>query len=276
MAPAETSHVMKTIVVVLPVLAVLFAGCIKTDKERALANGAKPLTKQEAREQFTGNTAVGTITQYGLNYVVYYDADGRITGTLSGGVSDNARGTWRINDRGQVCNEWSKASWRNGPACNTYYKEGDAYKVFLDEGGVASIGRIEKGNSKKLEMRTDMEVARIGGTLEQLSVESLRSVIPGNTVSGELNALDNTEYYAFYTDDGEVSARIPSADEEDSGTYRITDEGEVCVKWARWLDQKENCGHWYRDGKKIKIFDDGGSLALTAEIRDGDPEKLGR
>lgn len=264
---------MKIALVALTMLAMM-AGCIKTDKERALANGAMPLSKQEAVQQFTGNTAVGTITQYGLNYVVYYAPDGRISGTISGGVNDDARGTWRVNDEGQVCNEWTKRTWKTGRACNTYYKEGDEYKVFLDGGGVASVGRIEKGNSRKLEMRTDMEVAQAAGNLEQLSAESLRQLIPGNTVSGELNALDNAEYYAFYGDSGRVSARIPSAEEEDKGTYRITEQGEVCVKWSRWLDQKENCAHWYRDDGQIKIFDDGGSLSVTARVQKGNPEKL--
>ena len=62
--------------------------------------------------------------------------------------------------------------------------------------------------------------------------------------------------------------------EEDKGTYRITDGGTVCVKWSRWRDQKESCGHWYRDGEKIKIFDDGGNLGVTVKIRKGNPEKL--
>jgi len=265
---------MKVTAIVLPALAILVAGCIKTDKERALSNGAEPLSKQEALEQLTGNTTVGIIPQYNMNYVVYYNEDGRISGKISGPVKDDARGTWRVNDQGQVCNDWSKESWKNNPACKTYYREGDEYKVFLDEGGIASVAKIEKGNSKKLEMRTDMEIAKLGGHLKELPVESLRKLVPGNTVSGELNALGNAEYHAFYRDDGKVSAKIPSAEEEDKGTYRITDEGEVCVKWSRWLDQKERCGHWYRDGKKIKIFDDAGNLGLTAKVREGNPEKL--
>jgi len=265
---------MKITVIVLSMLTLLFVGCIKSDKERALANGAEPLSKQEALELFTGNTQVGIIPQYSMNFVVYYDADGRISGQISGPVKDNARGTWRVNDQGQVCNDWNKESWRNSPACNTYYREGDEYKVFQDKGGVSSVSKIEKGNSKKLEMRTDLEVAKLDSDLEQASVEYLREEVPGNTVSGVLEALDRTEYHAFYGDDGKVSAKIPSADEEDNGTYRITDEGKVCVTWSRWQDQKESCGRWYRDGEKIKIFDDGGNLAVTAEIRRGNPEKL--
>ena len=265
---------MKITVIMLSALTLLSVGCIKTDKERALANGAEPLSKQDALELFTGNTLVGIIPQYSMNYVVYYKADGRISGKISGPVNDDARGTWRINDQGQVCNDWSRESWRNSPACNTYYREGDEYKVFQDKGGIGSVAKIEKGNSKKLEMRTDLEIAKIGGALEQLPVEYLRENIPGNTVSGTLKALGDAKYHAFYGDDGKVSAKIPSAEEEDKGTYRITDGGKVCVKWSRWQDQKESCGQWYRDGEKIKIFDDGGNLGVTVKIRKGNPEKL--
>ena len=255
-------------------LALLFAGCIKTDKEQALANGAEPLSKQEALELFTGNTLVGIIPQYSMKYVVYYDADGRISGQISGPVKDDARGTWRVNDQGQVCSDWNKESWRNSPACNTYYREGDEYKVFQDKGGISSVAKIEKGNSKKLEIRTDLEIAKLGGALEQLPVEYLREKVPGNTVSGTLKALGDAEYHVFYRDDGTVSAKIPSADEEDKGAYRITDEGKVCVTWSRWQDQKESCGHWYLDGKLSKIFDDGGNLGAAAKLRRGNPEKL--
>ena len=266
---------MKTPALVLPVLALLFAGCIKTDRERALDNGAEALSKQEAVEQFTGNTLVGVIGQYRLQYVVYYDPDGRISGEISGPVNDTARGTWRVTDDGQVCNDWTKATWGEGPACNTHYREGDEYKVFFDGGGVASVAKIEKGNSRKLEMRTDFEIAQVDGTVKQISVELLRKMILGNTLSGKLPSFGGAQYHAFYGNDGKVSAKIPGAGEEDRGTYRITDEGKMCVKWTRWQDQKESCGYWYRDSQEIKIFDDSGNLAVSAKIRVGDPEKLG-
>ncbi|MEM8606056.1 MAG: hypothetical protein AAGF92_03075 [Myxococcota bacterium] len=249
-------------------------GCIKTDRERAVADGAAPLTERQASEAFTGNTLSGVISQYGIRFVVYYGPDGRITGAISGPVTDRARGKWRITDDGQVCNEWTKETWQTGPACNTYYKHGDEYKVFLPEGGVASVAQLKPGNAAKLELRTDFEVANAEGKLERVPVGFLRDELPGNTLSGKLNGLGNAGYHAFYAKDGRVSGSIPTASERDTGRYRITDEGEVCVKWSRWLDGEERCGPWFRDGESIRVFDAGGNLALSVTVREGDPEKL--
>jgi hypothetical protein len=267
--PAQMNRITKITTVALAAFALLFAGCIKTDQERALAGGAKPLTKQEAQDQFAGNTLVGSIPQYSMNFVVYYDADGRISGKVSGPYNDDARGTWRVTDEGQVCNDWSKETWRDGPACNTYYREGEEYKVFHDEGGVASVAKLEKGNSRKLEMRTDLEIAKLGGDLEQLTAEFLRKAVPGNTVSGELTALGDLKYHAFYGDDGKVAAKLPSADEDDKGTYRITEGGKVCVTWSRWHQRS----HEVALGSPQALDPIGSSRERGRVLPDADPER---
>lgn len=252
----------------------VLSACVKTDQERAVADGASALSAEDAKAQFMGNTLSGVIPQYNIRYVVYYSPDGRLTGAISGPVTDKARGSWRVTKDGQVCNEWTKETWQTGPACNTYYRHGDEYKVFLPEGGVASVARLKKGNAANLELRTDLEVAKEGDSLERIPETFLRDRIPGNTLSGNLAGIGNANYHAFYRDDGKVSAIIPSASEKDTGVYRITDEGEVCVTWSRWLDGEERCGPWYRDGDKIKVFDAGGNLGLTVTIREGNPEEL--
>lgn len=258
----------------MTMVSVALAGCVKTDQERAVADGAAPLTQEEAIAEFRGNTLSGKIPQYQMRYVVYYSPDGRLTGAISGPVTDRARGTWRVTESGQVCNDWEKETWRTGPACNTYYKHNDEYKVFRPEGGVVSVSQLKKGNPANLELRPDLEVAKSQGSLVTIPVEFLRERVPGNTLSGNLPGLGNANYHAFYGKDGNVAGIIPAAAEKDTGTYRITDSGEVCVRWRKWLEAEERCSLWYQDGDKIKVFDAAGNLGVTVVIREGNPEEL--
>lgn len=256
------------------VLVALSASCIKTDKERAITAGATPLTREEAAEVLSGNTLTGVIPQYNIRFVSFYSPDGRIVGAISGPVTDRARGTWRITEDGQVCNEWDKETWRSGTTCNTFYRDGDELKVFLPEGGIASKAEVKLGNAAKLELRSDYEVAVSSGSIERVPADFLRERVPGNTVSGKLTGLGNATYHAFYGSDGTISGFIPTASERDVGSYRITEEGEVCVTWRRWLEGDEHCGPWFRDGESIRVFDASGNLALTVGLRTGDPESL--
>ncbi|MGB5811065.1 MAG: hypothetical protein WBG86_11080 [Polyangiales bacterium] len=252
----------------------IVTGCVKTDQERAVADGATPLTKQEVLSEWVGNTQVGVIHQYSIEFAVYYSPDGRLSGAISGPVRDTARGTWRVTEDGQVCNEWNKETWKTDPSCHVYFRHGDELEVFLPKGGVASVSRITPGNSKRLELRSDFEVAQAAGGLERIAVTTLREQIPGNTLSGKLNGLGDANYHAFYSKQGKVAGTIPSASERDTGVYRITDDGEVCVTWTRWLAHEEHCGPWYQDGDAIKVFDAAGNLALTVTVREGNPEKI--
>jgi hypothetical protein len=83
-----------------------------------------------------------------------------------------------------------------------------------------------------------------------------------------------TELQLSYARDGRAAVRVPSVNEDDTGSYRITDDGRVCVKWQRLQKGRETCGTWLREEEGFRVFDSLGTLSLVAKIRKGNPEKL--
>jgi hypothetical protein len=252
----------------------LAAGCIQTDRERAVDEGAKPVTKAEASGQLPGNTLSGALPQYNVQFTVFYAADGTLVGKLAGPISDKARGRWEIRDDGQVCNTWDKPSWNTGPRCNQYLKVGAELRVFNEMGALVSRAKIEPGNANKLELRSDLELAQESGELTPLAADALRQRLEGNTISGELPALNSASYHALYASGGKVSASIPGALEADQGSWRIDDSGALCVKWTHWQEGRESCARFFAKGAEVRVYDQSGSLAVRGKIREGNPEKL--
>lgn len=259
-------------VVTMGLLATLAAACMKTDKESAIANGAKPLTKTQAEKQLIGNTMKGSIMtpQATITYSVYFSPDGRTTGKA---MTDRDHGTWKFQDDGKVCITWGK--WQEAKeTCTVYYKDGEQYKVFSDRGATTTVARVVKGNPEKLSLDTDKTLAEKQG-LAKLDGATLREKLRGNTLSGVLKALNDAKYHVFYAEDGKTSGKLlgPLAD-TDKGAYRIEDNGDVCVKWNKWANATENCGPIFAAGDELKMFDPSGGLAVVAKLRDGNPESL--
>lgn len=260
----------------LPILAccaaVTAAGCMKTDHEAALERGAKALSAAEAQAAFSDHTMVGVIPQYNIEFAVYYAPSGVAVGKIAGAMQDKDRGQWRIAQDGKLCVRWGH--WEDGEeACRTSWLDEGKYKTFLEQGRMASEATRHEGNAQKLELRSDLEIEQAKAASKPEDAQSLREVLVGNTASGLLK-VGSTEVHVYYAEDGRAAVRVPAVKEDDSGSYRITDDGQLCVKWQRLQKGRESCGTWLREDKGFRVFDSLGTLSLVAKVRKGNPEKL--
>jgi hypothetical protein len=250
----------------------LFTGCLKTDKERTLANGGVALDAAAVRKTFIGNTLAGQVTAGGFQvpYAMYLDPAGRTTGTAAG---DNDRGEWRIQDDGALCIKWMR--WLDAAEnCRIYYHDGAQFKAFVPQGGLASVSKVEPGNSHKLSSKTDLENALEKGATP-LSAADARSELLGNTLSGAFKPLQDAPIHTFYAPDGKLAAQIGGMmNDKDKGEFHIDDAGQVCSRWHKWNDAKEGCGKLYRSGEQLQFFTPTGSLAVVGKIVKGNSEKL--
>jgi hypothetical protein len=257
--------------VVIAVL--LLAGCLKTDKERTLANGGVALDAAGIRKTFVGNTLAGQVTAGGFQvpYAMYLDPGGRTSGTAAG---DNDRGEWHINDDGALCIKWMR--WLDAKEnCRIYYHDGAEYKAFVPQGGLASVSKVLPGNPRKLSAKTDLETALEQGGVTPLSAAEVRSELAGNTLSGAFKPLQDAPIQTYYGPDGKLAAQIGGTmSDKDKGEFHIDDAGQVCSRWHKWNDAKEACGKLYRAGDKLEFFTPTGSLAVVGKIVKGNSEKL--
>jgi hypothetical protein len=254
-------------------LAVLtLTGCLKTDKERTLSNGGVALDAAATRKTFIGNTLAGQVTAGGFQvpYAMYLDPSGRTSGTAAG---DNDRGEWRIQDDGALCIKWMR--WLDAAEnCRVYYHEGAEYKAFVPQGGLASVSKVEPGNSRKLSAKTDLESAVEKGAAPLTAAEA-RDQLTGNTLVGTFKPLRDAPIQTFYGPDGRLAAKIGGAmSDNDNGDFHIDDSGMVCSRWHKWNDKKEGCGKLYKAGDKLEFFTPTGSLAVVGTIVKGNSEKL--
>jgi hypothetical protein len=250
----------------------LLQGCLKTDKERTLSNGGVALDGASVTKTFVGNTLTGQVSAsgYQVPYVMYVDPSGRIIGTAGG---DNDRGTWRVDDQGELCLSWSR--WQEAKEhCSVYFHEGDQFKTFVKEGGISSVSKVEPGNSHNLSAKTDLEVA-LAKQITPLTAADARAQLIGNTFSGTFKPLSDAPIQTFYSPDGKVAAHLGGmANQNDTGAFHIDDEGQVCVRWTKWNDAKEGCSKLYREGDKLEQFTPTGSLGVVGTIVKGNSEKL--
>lgn len=121
-----------------------------TPLEDAVAKGVKTLSADQVRANFTSNTMEGQIPSESLRYSVFCSDDGRLAGSArgaSGGQKDS--GKWRVSDRGEVCFKWT--TWLGAKEhCAQVFKKGKRYVVFDPEGEIATMFKINPGNTKNL------------------------------------------------------------------------------------------------------------------------------
>ncbi len=258
-------------------LLLLFAltGCLDNEQDAAVANGAAQLTKADAEKALVDHTLIGSIPHLKIDFAIYYASGGRLVGVIAGAMDGRDRGAWRVADDGKVCLRWSQ--WQDGDeTCSELWRDGDRYKVFESVAGrMVSVARRERGNVQKLELRTDLELVQAKKPIEAVSAEVLRAMLPGNTITGSVPAMQSAERHAFYAPDNKVFANIPSAVMKDHGTYHITDDGKVCATWSYLQGGHESCERWFKSTKGYLVFDAFDVLRLIGEVRPGNPEKLG-
>ena len=94
-------------------------------------------------------------------------------------------------------------------------------------------------------------------------IDDFRASLPGATI------------HVFFAPDGSMGVKVPIIASADRGTYRISDDGHVCVRLEAWGQGIEDCGYPQRGaGGSYLVYDDGGSLALSLEVKPGNPEGI--
>ena len=268
-------------------VALAVVGCATTGKEDAEASGAKPMSAQEAKAAFAGNSVIGEIPDIPSSaregrvdtakytYTAFLSQDGRVAGlgrSKFGNASD--RGKWRVGDKGELCLGWSKWSI-DGENCHSVYKLDDgSYKIFAPEGGTLATFKVAKGNPAKLNTNTPMEDAVARG-VKTLSTAQARAALSANTMHGEIPS-ESVCYSVFCAEDGRLAgtARGAAGAEKDSGKWRVTDSGEVCFKWTSWLGGDEHCAAVFKKGKRYVVFDPEGEIGTIFKIDIGNIKNL--
>jgi hypothetical protein len=252
----------------------LSAGCGDTELDAAIANGAKKLSKAEAVQALSDHTLVGAIPHLNIEFTLYYAADGRLLGAVTGALKGRDRGVWRVADDGQVCLRWSE--WEEGDEkCRELWQDKSELKIFEQKSGRAiSVAKSKPGNVRNLEVRSDLEIVQTKEKLEPVSSDELRSKLVGNTATGR--AAKDSERHTFYAADNRVWVSMPSEVIKDHGTYRIADGGKVCATWSYLHGKHERCESWLKSAKGYLLFDPYGSFVSIAAIRSGDAEQLGK
>jgi hypothetical protein len=259
----------------LLLLVLACAGCMNSDLDQAIDNGAKKLGKADAEAALTDHTLVGSIPHLNLDFILYYGREGRLMGALKGPIDGRDRGAWRVASDGKVCLRWS--SWEEGEeTCRELWRQGESFMVFDDTAGrMVSLAQRERGNARKLELKSDLERVREKEKLEPVSATLLRELVPGNTLTGPAPPNKNAVRHTFFGKDQRVFTDLPSEVIKDRGKYRIQDDGTLCATWGYLQGGKERCERWFKSEKGYWVFDGYDVLTVSGKLREGNPEKLG-
>lgn len=259
---------------VISLVALGMFGCGKTSHEEALGSGALKLSGADLKAQLSGNTTHGDVPGLGLKLTVFYAEDGRVSARAkSQAGSDEDIGKWKVNDAGELCITWGK--WENSrERCSEVYRQGDKYKTFTNQGTLATLFKVTKGNPDELATRSALEEAIEEGA-QKLTAEQARAAYSGNTVEGKIPAA-GVRYGIYCAQDGRISgkAKTPAGSDKDTGKWRVTDKGEVCFHWEIWENNSENCNPVYKQGKHYVTYTPTGSIGSVATIAAGNSLKL--
>ena len=109
---------------------------------------------------------------------------------------------------------------------------------------------------------------------KNMSAAEIGKLLSSNTLSGWDG--EQHEIHVYYGSSGVTEGkRIRKGVNFDSGNWTITDEGQYCQQWNRWLGKKLVCFHMYRLGdNKYRLKSDTGQYNLRGRLRQGDPEGL--
>ena len=76
------------------------------------------------------------------------------------------------------------------------------------------------------------------------------AVVNGNTLSGKTKA--GAEFHAYFLTGG-IAGYEDKAGEKDTGTWRMREDGAVCVTWTGLLAGKERCAIVKLTGRTLKF-----------------------
>ena len=104
---------------------------------------------------------------------------------------------------------------------------------------------------------------------EGMSGEEMRNVVAGNTLMLRAN---NQRYWAYYKEDG---AAFVKSDQgmTDTGTWRVTADGQFCVKWQVIRKGNEACWKNARlEGKMLRLQGIDGAADTVSELSKGNSQ----
>ena len=83
-----------------------------------------------------------------------------------------------------------------------------------------------------------------------LSSSEIRNAVVGKTGSGSITG--STITFAMYiAPDGTALSRLPAG--PDRGQWRLTDDGQLCLRWQTYRAGEEYCHRAYREGALLRL-----------------------
>lgn len=133
----------------------LLVACSSSDDDllsgQAVPNGLAPLTAEQIRTAFTGNSVYSeNVKQMGrtANAILYHETPGTIRMRAWGRwgkITD--KGVWDVNDAGDYCAQWSGILAARGKVCFKIYKNNEqVFFVPSDTRSKSRTGTLLPGN----------------------------------------------------------------------------------------------------------------------------------
>lgn len=88
--------------------------------------------------------------------------------------------------------------------------------------------------------------------VQPLTAAEIRSVAVGSTGTGTITGSTST-FAVYLAPDGTAQARRPTGLE--SGRWRLTDDGQLCMQWQNYRAGEEYCQRAYREGTMLRLQD---------------------
>lgn len=94
----------------------------------------------------------------------------------------------------------------------------------------------------------------------RLLLAEVRDAVVGKTGTGSITG--STIQFAMYVaPDGTLQSRLPAG--PDRGQWRMTDDGQLCLRWQTYRAGQEYCHRAYREGAALRLQGDGSAEVLT-------------
>jgi hypothetical protein len=129
---------------------------------------------------------------------------------------------------------------------------------------------------KRLALSTLLGLAMLAGCKpspppgEKLSAAEIAKVEANATSIGHTELVGD---FAIYTgSDGKFAIKMVFV--EDTGSYRITEDGHFCLKFDHAFDAGEYCNTIYRDGQTYHSVGPDDSIVVTYTMTPGNPRNL--
>lgn len=106
-----------------------------------------------------------------------------------------------------------------------------------------------------------------------LNNQEIFKLSSGNTLRLISSDFDS---YIYFNQDGSLSARSVFNDNTDFGTWDITSDGKLCIKFNIWYYGDINCYSTYKDSESDQylLFTSNGALAYTAKASSGNSQGI--